>query len=199
MIRYTPEQRQFLMEYIPGHSFQEIAEEFSRKFVPLTTSQVKAFCHNNKIKTGRGGWFVKGQPSWNKGKHIGIHGRMRETMFKKGNRPWNYKPIGSERINVEGYTEVKTKDPRTWRLKQRIVYEEYFGKIPKGYIVTFKDGDKQNFDPDNLAAISQAENVRMNQLGICHPGKEMWDTAILIARLQIANCRRKEERDDNHR
>lgn len=192
MIHYTPEQREFLKSYIPGHSYRQIAEEFSRRYTPITMKQAQAFCKNNRIATGRGGYFRKGQPSWNKGKHIEIKGRMREMMFKKGNIPWNHRPVGSERINVDGYIEIKTGEPHTWEMKHRLVYREHFGEIPPGYIVIFKDGNRLNLDPDNLAAISRAENARINKMGIGKLGKEVWETALLIAKLSIAGTRRRE-------
>ena len=33
------------------------------------------------------------------------------TWFKKGHIPANYRPVGSERVNADGYIEVKVADP----------------------------------------------------------------------------------------
>lgn len=65
--------------------------------------------------------------------------------------------LGAIRIH-HGYTYIKVSDDisnhnRNWRLKHHVVYENNFGKIPKGYIVEFLDNDKTNFDPNNLVAI----------------------------------------------
>ena len=46
--------------------------------------------------------------------------------------------------------------------RPRKVYEENFGKIPKGFVVIHKDGDKDNDSPDNLEAISRGELMKRN-------------------------------------
>ena len=65
----------------------------------------------------------------------------RETTFKKGNRPHNYRPVGSERITVDGFVEIKVADPNKWDLKSRVIYQEKYGKIPKGYKIIYLDGN----------------------------------------------------------
>ncbi len=37
--------------------------------------------------------------------------------FEKGHISKNHKPIGSERINVAGYIEIKTAEPNKWELR----------------------------------------------------------------------------------
>ena len=88
----------------------------------------------------------------------------KRSMFKKGLVPHNAKPIGYERINKEGYVEVKTKEPRTFEFKHRLIYEQHFGKIPKGYNVNFKDGDRSNFDPSNLIAMDKGTQMVNNSI-----------------------------------
>ena len=71
---------------------------------------------------------------------------MAPTMFKAGNIPNNYRPIGSERIDCDGYVMVKVADPNSWRLKQRVLYEQYHGvKLEKSDVVLFLDGDNKVF------------------------------------------------------
>jgi hypothetical protein len=82
-----------------------------------------------------------------------------KTQFKKGNKPYNWKPVGSERINIEGYVEVKIAEPRKWELKHRVVWKQINGEFPEGAIVKFKDGNRQNCDIDNL--------LLTNRLSLC--------------------------------
>ena len=56
--------------------------------------------------------------------------RSNRTSFKKGNRPKNYLPVGSESIDVDGYVKVKIQDPSKWELKHRIIWSERFGEVP---------------------------------------------------------------------
>lgn len=83
-----------------------------------------------------------------------------KTRFKKGSRPVNYRPVGSERINVEGYVEVKVAEGKPWRHKQRVVWEEAHGKLPSDVVVSFKDGNKQNCELDNLYLATKADKLR---------------------------------------
>ena len=77
-------------------------------------------------------------------------------MFKKGDIPSNKKPIGSERIIKDGYTEIKVAEPNKWESpKHRVIWEKVNGKISKGYALVFADGNKQNFGLDNLILVSE--------------------------------------------
>lgn len=103
--------------------------------------------------------FKKGQTPPNKGlRRPGYApGRMSETQFKKGQNPVNWKPVGSERVNVDGYIEIKTEEPKKWELKQRVVWREHHGEIPHGHNITFIDGDPLNVAIENLECISKVD------------------------------------------
>jgi hypothetical protein len=61
-------------------------------------------------------------------------------------------PIGTETINDNGYTYVRT--PSGWRPKAHLVAEAKLGRaLTPPEMVRFIDGDKTNFDPDNLEVI----------------------------------------------
>lgn len=47
----------------------------------------------------------------------------------------------------------------------RVVYEDYYGKIPRGYVVHHKDEDKSNNHPDNLECMSRSEHSKMHKVG----------------------------------
>ena len=106
--------------------------------------------------------FPKGNIPANKGKKMpaNVYEKARKTMFRKGNIPANHKPIGYERINADGYIEVKVAEPNKFRLKHRVVWEENFGIIPPGYNVQFRDKNRQNLTPDNLYLISRSEQLK---------------------------------------
>lgn len=63
-------------------------------------------------------------------------------------------------MNVGGYVEVKVAEPRTWRLKHRVVWEEANGPIPAGCNVQFRNGNTQDVRLENLFLISRAEQLR---------------------------------------
>lgn len=97
---------------------------------------------------------------------------IQSTQFKKGNVPPNHLPVGSERLTKEGYKERKTKEPNKWELVHRIVWQQHFGEIPNGFIVCFKDGNKENIVIDNLFLISRREHI-MTRNGIHAMPKEI--------------------------
>ena len=145
-----PEYVEFMLEYIPGHTEAEIRQAFDERFgIVLTEANIGNFKYKYKIKSGtHGGQFQKGQEAHNKGQKVSkeVYEKMAPTMFKAGNIPNNYRPIGSERIDCDGYVMVKVADPKSWRLKQRVLYEQYHGvKLEKSDVVLFLDGDNKVF------------------------------------------------------
>jgi hypothetical protein len=130
----------------------------------------------------------KGTPPPNKGKkwtdymsEQGMKGSLK-TAFKKGTVPPNYKPVGSERTSKDGYIEIKVGEGmRQWRLKHRVVYEQHFGKIPKGYNVEFKDRNRLNISPENLVLRTRKENMKLNSYH--NLPKELANTIQLIGAL----------------
>lgn len=108
--------------------------------------------------------------------------RMKPTQFKPGQKSHNYKPIGTERLQADGYIYLKIADPNRWKLKHHLIYEQQRGKIPPGFIIRFKDGNKQNFDIDNLILVSKRKNMQLNSIHFNYPA-EVCKTIQLIGAL----------------
>lgn len=112
--------------------------------------------------------------------------RSKRGTFKKGHTPWN---IGKKRVNGKSDTVFTKGDHHTgethfsWRggvqvmksdctylwdgtskraRRPRVAFEESFGAIPKGHVIVHMDGNRYNDDPNNLEAISRAENLKRN-------------------------------------
>ena len=119
--------------------------------------------------------FKKGSVPPHKGKKMSpeIYEKVKETMFKKGNSPVNHREVGSERINVDGYIEIKVAEPNRWRLKHRIIWEQVNGEIPKGYNVQFKNHNTQDCRIENLYIISKAEQMRTENSLVARYPKEV--------------------------
>lgn len=98
----------------------------------------------------------------NKGKKMSpeLYAKCAPTMFKKGQICKNHREVGSERVNVDGYVEIKVAEPNKWKLKHRVIWEQTNGAIPKGSNIQFKDGNPQNVSIDNLYIITRAEQLR---------------------------------------
>lgn len=119
-------------------------------------------------KGGNQGQFKKGQIPLNKGKKMDAetYEKTKHTFFKSGNIPKNHRKVGSVRFNSEGYFEIKTKEPRTWKYVHRLIWEIHHPgeKIGKNEIIAFIDGNKENLAIDNLHKIDRKqhnENCRM--------------------------------------
>lgn len=194
--QYTTEEQQFMTEYVPGHSYREIQKAFIEKFGwEISLSQVNSYIGNHHLSTGRTGRFQKGQEPPNKGKKGICAAGCEKSWFKKGHIPANYRSVGSERVNVDGYIEVKVADPNKWKLKHRVVWESVNGKIPKGYIIIFRDNDKTNTDIDNLLLIKRGTHVVLNHTGLCEYSGEFKETAICIAELKAATSKAKNRKN----
>ena len=76
-------------------------------------------------------------------------------------------PIGSE-CTEKGFVFVKISDKtgktrKDWMQKHRLIWEQAHGKLKKGETVLFLDGDRTNFNLDNLYKVSHgvASNLRV--------------------------------------
>ena len=140
--------------------------------------------------------FKKGSVPPNKGKKMSpeVYEKVKETMFKKGNSPVNHREVGSERINVDGYIETKVAEPNVWRLKHRIIWEQYNGVIPAGYNVQFKNHNTQDCRIENLYIISKAEQMRTENSLVARYPKEVQE----VIRLKgvVNRIIHKRERDN---
>lgn len=197
-MKYTDEMKQFILDNYKGRYNQELADLFNQKFnTNITSRTIKSYKANNKLNSGLTGKFRKGQTPHNKGKKMPkeVYEKVKHTMFAKGNVPPNHRPVGSERISKDGYIEVKVAEPNKWRLKQRVVYEETKGKIPEGCPIIFLDGNKRNFDIDNLRCITRSELLYLNCNGL-NNSNEITETGILMARLDRAKNKKKQELKD---
>lgn len=197
-MKYTDEMKQFILDNYKGRYNQELADLFNQKFnTNITSRTIKSYKANNKLNSGLTGKFRKGQTPHNKGKKMPkeVYEKVKHTMFAKGNVPPNHRPVGSERISKDGYIEVKVAEPDKWRLKQRVVYEEAKGEIPEGCPIIFLDGNKRNFDIDNLRCITRSELLYLNCNGL-NNSNEITETGILMARLDRAKNKKKQELKD---
>lgn len=189
MKKYTDEMIEFLKEVTPGKTYKEITELFNNKFnLGTTVETMKGLLSRKKIHTGTLGQFKKGSIPWNKGKK-GYVGANR-TSFKKGSKPKNWRPVGSERVDAEGYTLIKVSNEgikhKMWAFKHRIVWEQYHKKkIPKGSVIIFADGDKTNLDVDNLICVTKNELRMLNQSGLIKNDAELTKTGLNIAKIRI--------------
>lgn len=209
--RYTDEEREFLRGFIPGHSEREIIAAFAERFGrTLETYQVGNLKCKLGVKSGTvGGRFEQGHVPATKGRPwsewMSAEGaeHSRATQFKPGNLPHNTRPLLDERIGKDGYVEVHVGLHRMsrandqWVSKAQLVWEQANGREwPEGCRSMFADGDRRNFDPQNIVPVpAELYTVVCGAVpgGLEWHDRESLEAAITMARV-IAARRRLEKR-----
>lgn len=201
---WTPERDAWLASFVPGHSEREITDGFERLFgVRLTRAQLRDRMTHLGVRQGvNKSRFRPGQPAANKGvpwdewMPAESRERCRATQFHSGNRPHNWRPVGTERLTKDGYVEVKVREEPSgrkahdnWVPKARLVWEREHGAVPDGMIVVFLDGDRTNFDPQNLGLETRAQHavIQRSRSPYCDAGSH--EVAKAIADLRSAASR----------
>lgn len=183
---FTPEQITKLIELYPNTPTKKVAETLNRpessvyqKAAALGLKKSPEFLlspESGRLQKGQSAspetCFKKGFTPQNKGKKQSEFmsaeaiERTKATRFKKGIRPHNTKPENTISIRGKKNKPEKYKYIRiglgNWMLYHRYLWEQAHGRIPKGYIVAFINGDAMDCRIENLKLISRKENVLRN-------------------------------------
>lgn len=166
---YTQEEEHFLRVNRNKMPMKDLHRKFCQKFSEIGYYALKA-------KTQRMGLKVDDAQRFNK---VAERSRV---------------PIGSEH-RYGGYTMIKVDDKATgtkkdrrsykenWRPKHVWVWEQHHGKLPPKHQVIFLDGDHENFNIENLAAIPLQYVVMMNRNGWIKGNTKLTKTAIKLCEL----------------
>jgi hypothetical protein len=175
-----------LRETYPDTSTAALAQQFKRsaatishKAAALGIRKSAAFLASpasgrmtTGTQRGAGSRFRPGHRTWNTGKRYKAGGRSAETRFPKGHKPHNWVPVGTYRVNPEGYLDRKVSDAkpayRNWVAVHRLVWTKAHGPIPPGHVVTFRPGRHstklEEITPDALELITQRESMLRNSV-----------------------------------
>lgn len=202
--QYTKEQHEFLVTNYAIYDINKLTTAFNKAFNDnKTTNAIHAYLEKHHIYSPRGnGQFKKGSVPFNKGVP------MTEWMSEEGmnsckatqfnhektinNANYNLKPIGAEFIESDGYTRVKCAEStgnnaqKYWKMKHHIIWEQHYGSIPKGYKIIFKDGNRSNFDINNLACVPNNVHLKMNQNRYYNHAPEITEAGIAVCESEIA-------------
>ncbi|MDP1530284.1 MAG: HNH endonuclease [Rhodoferax sp.] len=119
--------------------------------------------------------FEPGHVPWIKGKKL--PGRTSSTSFVKGQRPPNWKPMGSHRVNGEGYLERKVREGNNgglnWEAVHRLVWKAANGAIPRNHVVVFKEARFTNvleqITLDAIELVSRKQLMSKNTIWVKNP------------------------------
>lgn len=152
-------------------------------------------CYRKGIRNSPETEFKKGHVPHNKGTHPPTVGRMAETQFKPGNMPHNHKPVGSERI-CYGKIQIKIAEPKSWEWLATLIWQSVHKKaLPEGCIIRFANEDITDYSPENLVAITKAQNAVLNHLHIHTYDADSLKAALLICDLKMQQSKRKKRRN----
>lgn len=115
-----------------------------------------------------------GVTPWNKGKKLPAHvyNAIKKSMFKKGHLPHN--AIGFKDGDLSFRKDTKTGilyvyirlTLGKWYPLHQYAWECAHGKVPKGYCISFKDGDSMNCTVENLELITRGNNMKRNSCSV---------------------------------
>lgn len=184
-MKYLKEHIEFLKKHetTPRGELAKLFEEtfkekVSAKAIGQKCRKLGFYCPNN-------GCFKKGSIPTNKG----TKGFMKKnkTSFACGSIPPNTKKVGSisTRKDKNGslYMHIKVAEPSKWQMLHVYIWEQKYGKVPKGHCVIFKDKNTMNPRLSNLMLLSRAELVRLNQK-YKHIHENLKETALQIIKIK---------------
>lgn len=155
--------------------------------------QLSAYYKNHKLVCGLTGRFEKGHVPPNKGRKGYYSPGSEKGWFRKGEQSMNHKPVGSERVDKDGYVLIKTAEPNVYRPKHKVIWEAAHGPVPQGHVITFIDGNKLNLDISNLRLITKGENATLNKKGLRGGNAETLDSSFLVVKLSRLTYQRTKE------
>ncbi|MFR7349483.1 hypothetical protein [Peptoniphilus sp.] len=198
--KWTEEEVEFIRKVYPHYPNKIIIVMIKEKFgFDITDNNLSNVKNTNGIPhkvISNSGCFKKGFIPWNKGIKMSEDEKEKSkaTWFKKGNKPHNTLQVGSTRITKDGYKEIKVAEPNKWMLYQRYLYEKIHDeKLSKDDTIIFADGDKSNFDIDNLVKVSRSTLLVLNRNNLIYDDKELTKVGVSVGKLlDKANKRKKE-------
>lgn len=215
---YSPEMFAFLKENSFGISRKELTKRFNDHFkTQKTIKEISAKCNhwgfkskNKFIFSDEMFYFLKNIVEGRRWKeitsmfnsHFGVNKSIQRIMsFCSSRGLWNGlkgqtgHSIGTEQMH-NGYVLIKTAHPDKWIPKHRLLWEEKNGPLPKGDIIIFADGNKSNFNLDNLIKVNKKEFLHLNYFSLRFNDSEYTKVGLTIVKVIIKTKERQKELDN---
>lgn len=196
--KWSEKEIEFLRKLYPYYTNKELVEmvflEFGFKTTVSAIQNVKNIYNLPDKKIPNAGQFKNGLIPWSKGRKMSpeTKGKVKKTWFKKGHVPHGYRPVGSTRVWPGGYKYIKIADPNKWISYHQMLWEKAHGeKIKDGEVIIFADGDKSNFDIDNLVKINRENLIYLNKNNLIFEDKELTKVGVTVSKLNEKINKRK--------
>lgn len=205
---FSPEIEEYIKDNCLGKYTVELTKMVNSKFnTNFSSEQVQNLKKRKGYKSyinGEDGRFQKGFVSPTKGQKLAPehYEKSKKGMFKRGHTPQSWLPVGSEIVNKDGYIVVKIDDihyarhSENWVFKQKLIYEQHKGPVPEGHSVIFADGNKRNFDLDNLVLVSRAELLYLNRHHMIYNDSDLTKNSVAIAKLATTAYKKKRSKKE---
>lgn len=187
----------FIEENYLGTGHQQMADLIRKEFgQEYTAQQIKSYYANHDLNSGLTGHFKKGQASHNKGVKMSheVYEKAKATMFKPGSRPHNAVPVGTVVMATIGYYKEKVAEPDEWEFCHIKAWKDAHGEIPEGMIVSFKDGNREDWSIENLILLTREENAYLNGTHMRSEFPEITAAAANVAKLVMKTRKIRKER-----
>lgn len=190
---YPKEVSDYIYKNYKGIGNTELSELINKKFdTNYRPKQIKSWKKNHSLDSGLTGHFGTGFVPWNKGTRGLV--KPNSGNFKPGNKPANWRTVGSKRVTKDGYVEIKVSNKPKWKLAHRILWEQEVGPLKKNEVLIFLDGNKENITLNNLEKITKGERAVINHQVKLGNDAEINKSKILMAKLISAKSKRKKNK-----
>lgn len=163
---FTDHQLAIYRKFATGHTTAEIIALVREYWaIEMKPANVRSYNRAHGIKSG-----LNGKRSMIGGKHSYPIGMV---------IPRN--AASKSRLNRSPTVIVKCEDG--WHSNQRRIWELANGPIPKGHKIVFLDGNTMNYSLTNLALVTDAEFLMMNDRHLLTNDKALTRSGIAIARV----------------
>lgn len=169
--KYTPEMICWLQEHSKGVEYTELAKQFNKKFhTDKTARQIQSACHDHDA-------------------HNGVY-KIDHICHK-----CHWRPVGSKRLDKDGYVVVKIAEPCKWKREQLVVWEKYHEPIDiRKEMLIHLDGNRQNNNIENLYKISRRIIGAINQEKLAkHITPDTIDSIVAMMKLKVGAVDRLQE------
>lgn len=174
--KYTAEMQDFIRNNAQGKRWCELADLFNSTFgTDKTPRQIQSQAHDIGVRNGL----------------------MQKNKLGVG----RYRPVGSTRLDKDGYVVIKVADPCTWKRAQLVEWEKYHEPIDiRNEMLLFLDGNRQNYHISNLYKIPRKYIPTLNKYGLWkYITPETIETIMNIVKLGVARWEAEKEKYGGHR